>query len=133
MEGLGQKVHKSNYDALAHRQADLALHLFDLLLVLVQVHDEGDEAVGGDALPHNEVPLDELKHLDYNTQKQNTDDTASIDGQRGELSIIVQEKQVVVIGHSLLRERGWEDVFGFVLAEADTLLEGTALIKKGLV
>ena len=133
MEGLGQKVHKSNDDALADREADLALHLFDLLLVLVQVHDEGDEAVGSDALPHNEVPLDELKHLDYDTQKQNTDDTATINSQRGELSIIVQEKQVVVIGHRLLRERSWEDVFGFVLAEADTLLEGTALIKKGLV
>jgi hypothetical protein len=133
VEGLGQKVHKSNDDALADREADLALHLFDLLLVLVQVHDEGDEAVGSDALPHNEVPLDELKHLDYDTQKQNTDDTATINSQRGELSIIVQEKQVVVIGHRLLRERSWEDVFGFVLAEADTLLEGTALIKKGLV
>ena len=81
MEGLGQKMEKSNYDALAHREADLALHLFDLLLVLVQVHDEGDEAVGSDALPHNEVPLDELKHLDYDTQKQNTDDTATIDSQ----------------------------------------------------
>jgi hypothetical protein len=103
VEGLGQKVHKSNDDALADREADLALHLFDLLLVLVQVHDEGDEAVGSDALPHNEVPLDELKHLDYDTQKQNTDDTATINSQRGELSIIVQEKQVVVIGHCLLR------------------------------
>jgi hypothetical protein len=40
VEGLGQKVHKSHYDALAHGEADLALHLFDLLLVLVQVHDE---------------------------------------------------------------------------------------------
>ena len=110
METLGEKVHQGDDDTLADGEADLPLHLLDLLLVLVQVHDERDEAVGRDALPHDEVPLDELKHLHYNTQEQNTDDTATIDSQGGELSIIVQEKQVIVIGHRLLGEGFWEDV-----------------------
>ena len=81
VETLGEKVHQGDDDALADREADLALHLLDLLLVLVQVHDERDQAVGRDALPHDQVPLDELKHLHYNTQEQNTDYTATIDGQ----------------------------------------------------
>ena len=56
---------ESHYDAFADGEPDLEESFLDLVLVLVKIHDQGDETVGRDALSHNRVPLDEVEHLNH--------------------------------------------------------------------
>ena len=63
MKSFREKVHESHYNALAHVQSQFSLRMLHLFLVLVQVHDQRDQAVSGDAFSYSHVPFDELKHF----------------------------------------------------------------------